>query len=146
MVKTLALQGEKLWHCSNLYQIGPQAELAELMGVEAARFLPSGTMAQGIAMRIWCGAGGHFAMHPTCHVELHEERGYSHLFGLRATLLGESRQPMLAADVAAAPDPLAAIIVELPTRENGGQLPDWDDLERLAQLARERGARLHLDG
>lgn len=31
IVAALSAQGEKLWHCSNLYQIGPQAELAELL-------------------------------------------------------------------------------------------------------------------
>ena len=57
-----------------------------MLGFEAARFLPSGTMAQQIAMRVWCERAGvrHFGMHPTSHLELHEERGYAHLHGLHA--------------------------------------------------------------
>jgi len=125
---------------------GFEAKLAALFAKEAGRFLPSGTMAQGIAMRVWCGSGGHFGMHPTCHLELHEQRGYSHLFGLRATLVGPARRAMLAEDLAAIAEPLAALIVELPTRENGGQLPTWEQLVELCGLARERGTRLHLDG
>ncbi|MDG2125646.1 MAG: acetylornithine transaminase, partial [Verrucomicrobiales bacterium] len=31
LVEALKRQGEKLWHCSNLYQIGAQAELAEML-------------------------------------------------------------------------------------------------------------------
>lgn len=123
-----------------------EERVASLLGLEAARFLPSGTMAQGIAMRIWCGPGGHFGMHPTSHLELHEERGYAHLFGLRSTLVGPARRPMLARDLAACADPLDALLVELPTRENGGQLPSWDELVELCSLARERGMALHLDG
>ena len=123
-----------------------EAKLAALFGMESARFMPSGTMAQGIAMRLWCGVGGHFGMHPTSHLELHEQRGYSHLLGLRATLVGPAARVMLAADLAAVPEALAALVIELPTRENGGQLPSWDELVELCDLARGRGIKLHLDG
>ena len=125
---------------------GFESKLAALFGHESARFLPSGTMGQGIAMRIWCGAGGHFGMHPTSHLELHEQRGYSHLFGLRATLVGPARRVMIAKDLTAIAEPLDALLIELPTRENGGQLPSWEELLELCALARERGIRLHLDG
>lgn len=125
---------------------GFEAKLATLFGHESARFLPSGTMAQGIAMRLWCGSGGHFGMHPTCHLELHEERGYDQLLGLHATLLGPARRPMLAQDLERVAEHLDALIIELPTRENGGQLPSWEQLVELTTLARERGIKLHLDG
>jgi threonine aldolase len=125
---------------------GFQAKVAGLFRTEAGRFLPSGTMAQGIAMRLWCGPGGHFGMHPTGHLELHEERGYHHLLGLRATLIGPRHRPMLAGDLDAVKEPLAAVIVELPTRENGGQLPEWDELVELSAALRGRGTKLHLDG
>lgn len=125
---------------------GFERKLATLFGHEAARFLPSGTMAQGIAMRIWCGADGHFGMHPTSHLEIHEQRGYSHLFGLRATLIGEAPRVMLREHLEAVAEPLGALIIELPTRENGGRLPTWEQLEQLCALVRERGIRVHLDG
>ncbi len=123
-----------------------EAKIASLFGHESARFLPSGTMAQGIALRIWCGAGGHFGMHPSSHVEIHEERGYSHLFGLRATLVGEFDREMQPKHLAAVKDPLATLLMELPSRENGGRLPTWEELQELCDLARARGMRLHLDG
>ena len=65
-----------------------EAQVAERLGAEAARFMPSGTMAQQIALRVWCERAGkrHFGMHPTSHVELHEQRGYARLHGLEATL------------------------------------------------------------
>lgn len=125
---------------------GFERKVAGLFGVEAGRFMPSGTMAQGIAVRLWCGPGGHFGMHPTCHLELHEQRGYHHLFGLRATLIGPRHRPMLAEDLDAVKEPLALVIVELPTRENGGQLPGWDQLVALSEAVHSRGAGLHLDG
>ncbi len=129
-----------------------ETKLAALFATEAARFLPTGTMGQGIAMRLWCGpggaggVGGHFGMHPTSHLELHEERGYEHLFGLRATLVGPADRVMLAEDLAAVTEPLGALLIELPSRENGGQLPTWEQLVELCDLARERDIKLHLDG
>jgi threonine aldolase len=123
-----------------------EAKLAKLFGHEAARFMPSGTMAQGIAMRIACGAQGHFGMHPSCHLELHEQRSYSHLFGLRATLVGPFDSAMLATHLNAVTEPLHAILMELPTRENGGCLPSWEQLVELCANARERGMHVHLDG
>src|SRR5262245_47885797 len=46
-----------------------EAEIAELFGKEAAVFLPSGIMAQQIALRIWAEKRHNFtvAMHPTAH-------------------------------------------------------------------------------
>jgi threonine aldolase len=125
-----------------------EAKVAQLLGFEAARFLPSGTMAQQIAMRVWCERQGrrHFGMHPTSHLELHEERGYRQLHGLDATLVGPRHSPLLAEHLAAVVEPLGALLVELPIREAGGQLPSWDELEALKAATAERGLPLHLDG
>jgi len=125
-----------------------EARVAELLGQEAGRFFISGSMAQPIALRLWAEREGRFqvGMHPTCHLELHEHRGYRHLHGLDVTLVGPARRPMLVQDLDAVTEPLAAVVVELPTRENGGQLPSWEELEALSGRARERGIHPHLDG
>ena len=125
-----------------------ETRVATLLGYEAARFMPTGKVAQNIAMKIWCEEAGldHFGMHPTAHLELHEDRAYQHLFGLRATLVGPADSPLLASDLEAVPEPLAALLIELPIREAGGQLPSWEELEALKKAADTRGVRLHLDG
>jgi threonine aldolase len=127
---------------------GFEARVAALLGKPAAAFMPSGTMAQQIALRIAVERAGinHVAMHPTSHLELHEERAYAHLHGLRVTLLGPRERPVAAADLAACPERLAALLIELPAREIGGRLPGWDDLVALATLARSRGVHLQMDG
>lgn len=127
---------------------GFEAQVAERLGYPAARFFPSGTMAQPIALRIWCERAGidHVGMHPTSHLELHEQRGYAHLHRMRATLVGAADRPLWADDLEAVPERLAALLVELPIREAGGQLPSWDELEALKSAATERGVPLHLDG
>jgi threonine aldolase len=53
---------------------------------------------------------------------------------------------MTLGDLRAIADPLAALLIELPQREIGGQLPAWEDLVALTNYARERGIATHLDG
>ncbi len=125
-----------------------EGRIAAELGKEAAVFMPSGTMAQQIALRIWAERTGRsaIAFHPTCHLEIHEARSYSFLHGLRALTCGHASRLMTVSDYAALADPLAALLIELPQREIGGQLPEWDDLVALCAAARERGVKLHLDG
>jgi len=122
-------------------------EVATLFDMPAACFMPSGSMAQLIALRIWAdrAQNRHTAFHPTSHLELHEEHAYRELHGLEAHLLGDPERPTLARDLAELPA-LASLLVELPAREIGGQLPSWEELLELVAAARERGIRLHLDG
>ncbi len=125
-----------------------EGRVAHELGKPAAVFLPSGTLAQVIALRIWCDRR-HIptvAFHPTCHLEIHESRGYAMLHGLRALLVGAPSRLMTVEDVRAIADPLGAFLIELPQREIGAQLPAWDDLVALCAAARATGASLHLDG
>lgn len=131
-------------------------EVAALFGMPAARFMPSGCMAQPIALRIWSEWAGNsnIALHPTSHLELHEEFSYRKLHGLKAHFIGEADRPTVVADLnkvlglggTAHESGLASLLVELPAREIGGKLPTWDELVELSQLCRNRGIRLHLDG
>lgn len=125
-----------------------ETKVAHRLGMPAARFVPSGKIAQNVAMKIWCDRAHsrHFGMHPSSHLELHEERAYAALFDLRATLIGPFERPMLVEHVRACAEPMAALLTELPIREAGGQLPSWDELEELKAYAHDRGMRLHLDG
>ncbi len=140
-------------HEPDRYGQGPLVEaferrIAAHVGCEAAVFMPSGTMAQQIALRIHAeetGVGA-FAMHATSHLERHELRAYARVQRLDAALLGPPSRPTLAADLAAWPERLAALLVELPAREIGGQLPSLAELRELSALARSRGIRLHMDG
>ncbi len=125
-----------------------ESEVAELLGKEAAVFMPSGTMAQQIALRIWSDKRGSpkVAFHPTCHLQIHEQMAYSVLHGLTATLIGASDAVIRVADVEALPEDISTLLLELPQREIGGQLPPWDELATQCCLARSKGMRLHMDG
>ena len=125
-----------------------ESRVASELGKEAALWLPSGTMAQQIALRVHAQARGidAVAFHPYCHLDTHEERGYEWLHGLHAVVVGERSRLITAADIEGLRDPIAALLLELPQRDLGGQLPDWDQLVAACEAGRSRGAALHLDG
>lgn len=125
-----------------------EAEIARLLGKEAAVFMPSGTMAQQIALRLWAERSGRHTVgfHPTCHLELHERKGYELLHGLSGRLIGDADRLITMDDLRAAPEPLAALLLELPQREIGGQLPSWDELVEQTTWAHSHGAATHMDG
>ncbi|MBA2476509.1 MAG: threonine aldolase [Actinobacteria bacterium] len=125
-----------------------EQRVAGLLGKEAAVFLPTGTMAQQIALRIWADRAGlgTVAFHPRCHLERHEEKGYQELHGLRGRLVGDADRLLSRDDLEGIAEPVAALLLELPQRELGGRLPEWDELVAQAGWAREHEVALHLDG
>ncbi len=127
---------------------GFEAEVADLLGKPAAVFMPSGTMAQQIALRIWADRSGNraVAFHPTCHLELHEQQAYRLLHDLHGVLVGDRFRLMTLGDLQAIQEPVGALLIELPQRHIGGALPTWDELTAIVGWARERGIILHMDG
>jgi threonine aldolase len=125
-----------------------EKRVADLLGKEAALLFPSGTMAQQIALRIHCHRAGSrtVAFHPQCHLEVHEEKGYEHLHGLRPRLVGDRNRLATLDDLEKVAEPVGALLLELPQRDLGGQLPTWGDLAAQVEWARSRGAAAHLDG
>jgi threonine aldolase len=126
---------------------GFEEELAALLGYPAAVFMPSGIMAQQIALRIWAdrAANRKFGLHATSHLEVNEHLAYLHMHRLDRVLLGEKPEPYTAADLEKAAG-IATALLELPYRRLGGVLPSWEELEAMKAAAQSRKIRMHLDG
>lgn len=125
-----------------------EAEMAEVLGKETAVFFPSGTMAQQIALRIWCDRKGMktVAYHPLCHLEIHEQDGLKELHHIQPVLLAGKDRLITLDDVKNMGTEVACLLLELPQREIGGQLPDYAELEAISAYCRKQGIILHLDG
>ncbi|WP_224248804.1 threonine aldolase family protein [Hyalangium gracile] len=125
-----------------------ERKVAGLLGFEDGCFMPTGTMAQLIVLRMYADASGNrnVGLHPSSHHVLHESDSYEVLHGLRAVHVSPWTRPVLASDVREAPDRLGTVSVELPVRWLGGQLQTWEQLEELKRTCRERGVKLHMDG
>jgi threonine aldolase len=123
-------------------------EIAGLLGKPAAVFLPSGTMAQQSVLRVHAGRllRRTVVWHPMCHLEQHEGQAHQRLHGLTGRPAGDPGRLLALDDLTAISEPPAALLIELPQRDLGGQQPDWDDLVAQVAWAHDRGAAAHLDG
>lgn len=127
---------------------GFEDELAALLGKEKAVFFPSGTMAQQIALRIWSDKAGiqKVAYHPLCHLEIHERDGLKKLHNLEPILLGDKDRLFTIEDLMKVKQPISCLLIELPQREIGGQLPSFEELLKISDYCKANGIKLHLDG
>jgi threonine aldolase len=125
-----------------------EAEVAGILGFPAAVYLPSGTMAQQAVLRVHADRLGRRTVlfHPECHLRQHENQALERLQGLIGRPVGERSQLLTLTDLAAVAELPAALLLELPQRDLGGQQPSWDDLVAQVDWARSRGAAVHLDG
>jgi threonine aldolase len=125
-----------------------ESEVAGLLGQAAAVYLPSGTMAQQAVLRVHAGRTGRRTVlyHPECHLDRHEGRALERLHGLIGRPVGDRHRLLTLDDLTAVAEPAAALLLELPQRDLGGQLVAWDDLVAQTTWARDRGAAVHLDG
>ncbi|WP_032796496.1 threonine aldolase family protein, partial [Streptomyces sp. HCCB10043] len=121
---------------------------AHLLGMEAAAFFPTGTMAQQVALRCWAGRTGNatVALHPLSHPEVHEGGALGVVSGLRT--VHPTSEPRLpdAEEIRDFPEPFGTLMLELPLRDAGFVLPVWEELTAVVGAARERDAVVHFDG
>lgn len=126
---------------------GFEDQIAGLCGFEAGLFVPTGAMSQQIALRIWCEKQSNFnvALHPSCQLENREHKAYQVLHGMKPWSYGEYHRPLKLSDFEGMPD-VAAGLIELPNRWQGGTLPTWKELQDIKALFKSRQIFLHMDG
>jgi threonine aldolase len=125
-----------------------ERDIARRLGKRSALFLVSGTMAQQATLRIHADQRGrsNVVWHPMCHIDTKEERAYERLHGLHAVTCGPASEPLTRSQLEQVADSVAALVVELPQRDLGGTLPEWNELVAQTKWARARGGAAHLDG
>jgi threonine aldolase len=124
-----------------------EQRLVKLLDKEAVAFMPSGRMAQMIALKLWCDRRGipRIAVHPRSHIEEREQKAYQEVYGLRAVWIGNYDRRTRLADLSALVEPVGAIALEIPLRPLGCILPPWDELTAMSEWARSRRIPFHAD-
>lgn len=129
-----------------------QERVAEVLGVEAALFVPSGTMANQIVLQVNCRPGDEVLVGHGAHNWLFETGGAAALAGVQMCVLaGDGRFDAAAVREHYRPDshhqaPTRLVSVENTHNMGGGLVWDRDALAEVLAEARALGLATHLDG
>jgi threonine aldolase len=134
--------------------LGLERRVATLLGKEAALFVPSGTMANQLALRSQTRSGDEVIAHEACHILNYES-------GAAAALAGVTIRPVSSGDGTLPLDqvrglihqtddphfaPTTLICMENTHNGAGGRIVEEAHWRAVTELARERGIATHLDG
>ncbi|MFN8643771.1 MAG: low-specificity L-threonine aldolase [Candidatus Binatia bacterium] len=129
-----------------------QDTAAARLGMAAAIFVPSGTMANQAAIRALTRHGDVLLASPACHLLRYESGGAAALSGVQIQTIGGAGVFTPADVLAALPPsdhhyaPVTAVALENTHNSAGGRIWPFEQLRAVVAVARARGLRLHLDG
>lgn len=132
-----------------------EAQFARLLGKERAVFLPTGTLANQLAVRLLAGGPSRAIVQAESH--LYQDSGdcmqtlsnitLMPLAPGRASFTVDAVQQVLDQTAGGRVVPRVSVIsIETPVRRRLGETFDGSEMARIAALAQQRGLRLHLDG
>lgn len=132
-----------------------EEKFAGLLGKEAAMFVPTGTLANHLAVRQLAGADRRVLVQAESHLYNDSGDCVQTLSGLNLVPLAESRSAIGLDEIKRWVErstrgrvemKVGAISIESPVRRKDHEMVGFDELERVCSYAREQGIRLHLDG
>ncbi|MGD9806068.1 MAG: low specificity L-threonine aldolase [Hyphomicrobiaceae bacterium] len=131
-----------------------QERVAELVGKEAAIFLPSGTMCNQIAMLVHCRPGDEIIGSAETHVFTSEGGGAAVLAGAQTLWIPSEKGIFTGKDVAAAirtgdgrHNPISRVLViEQTVNRGGGAIWKPEQIAEVAGVAKAHGLIVHMDG
>jgi threonine aldolase len=133
--------------------IALQERVAALLGKEAALLVPTGTMANQLALKLYCRPGDDVIVGVESHAVWHETGAAAGIGGVQFTEVGTDGR-FTADELLAARNPRdhmlypPTTLVEVEDTHNrtGGLVWDRAELEAVCAVAREHGAASYLDG
>lgn len=132
-----------------------EARCAAQLGKERALVMPSGTLANQLALRVLAGERRRVIVQDASHIYNDTGDACQTLSGLTLVPVAAGRATVTRDDLAAAlergaggrvPAPVGALSLESPVRRLFGQVVRWDETLETCALARRHGIGLHLDG
>ena len=128
--------------------------VADLFGMEAALFFPTGTMANQTAIKLNTNPGDQIICDKWSHIHLYESGGASSNSGVNFNLLDGSRGMITAEQVKEGindPEfyhtPMSKMVgIENTTNKGGGACYDISELQKIKQVCVDHNLKYHLDG
>ena len=130
-----------------------EAMAAEMLGKEAAVFVPSGVMGNQLALRLHTRPGDEVIVDSTSHLIRYEGGSASSLSGVQLVCVPGNRGRLSPESVEAAirpkglhNPPTTLVCLEQTHNVGGGSIYSLEVIHQIAEVARTHGLSLHLDG
>lgn len=130
-----------------------EAQIAEMLGKEAAAFMPSGTMANQIGVRVHCGPGDEFLCESGCHIFNFEQAAFASLSGVSVYPVDGNAGSLTVDDVKNRIRPISMheartklLCLENTHNKAGGRIQCFQTVKNLCTWAKENDLACHLDG
>jgi len=131
-----------------------QERAAAWLGKEVALFVPSGTMANQLAVRVHCRPGDEAIVHSACHIHNFEGGAAAAISGVTLRTLSSPDGTLSPTEVAQHLhgdqdphlSPTRLICFENTHNACGGVVVPQQNIRDVAEVARSQGVALHLDG
>lgn len=126
---------------------------AELFGMEAALYCPTGTMSNQIAIKCHTQPGDEVICEKNAHVYIYEGGGIASNAGSQVRALDGDRGRINAGQVSAAINPddvhkarTSLVCLENTSNRGGGSTYDIEEIKKIREVCRDNDLKLHLDG
>lgn len=126
---------------------------AQILGKEAAIFMPSGSMTNQIAIRIHCQPGDEFLCEEGCHVYNYEQAAFAQLSGVVARTIpgdyGILRPEQFEGKIRPSNDHLVRtrlVCLENTHNRGAGRIQPYENVQQICQWAHDHDVLTHLDG
>jgi threonine aldolase len=130
-----------------------QERVASMLGFDAALFMPSGVMANEVAIRLWTRPGDEVLCDAHSHIVDYELSGMAALSGVIPRTVVTERGHVTAKDVVASKRPrtyfrseVTMLVLENTHNLAGGTVTTASDMQSSISAARELGLKVHVDG
>jgi threonine aldolase len=126
---------------------------AEILGKEAALFMPSGSMTNQVGVRVHCKPGDEFICEAGCHIYNYEQGAFAQLSGVVSKTV-EGKAGVLHVDqlrglIRPENDHLVRtrlVCLENTHNRGAGKIQPYENVVAICEWAKEAGLRRHLDG
>ncbi len=130
-----------------------EKRVASMLGFEAAIFMPTGVMANEVAIRLWTRPGDEVLCDAHAHIVDYELSGMAALSGVIPRTVVTERGHVLAKDIAASKRPrsyfrseITLLVLENTHNLAGGTVATAADMQASIAMAHELALKVHVDG
>lgn len=160
LLRALARAHSEIGLESDSYSLGGSVEqledrFAQLLGKAAAIFMPTGTLANHLAIRALCGGRPRAIVQEQSHLYHDSGDCVTQLSGINLITLARNRPSFTLEEVQHAitesgagrvDSPVGALMIESPVRRQMGQVTPFEDMRKITQFCKCQGIGTHLDG